>query len=55
MSFQIQHGHTYKLTNAKSRCVLNFSMADFKSVTGEQWDESDNQKVGGNAFCCGSE
>ncbi len=45
MAFQIQPGHTYKLTNNKTRVVLNLSMADFKSVAGATWDGSDNQKV----------
>ncbi|KAI0697221.1 hypothetical protein C8T65DRAFT_27556 [Cerioporus squamosus] len=44
MAFQIQSGHTYKLTNAKTRVVLNLSMADFKSIAGATWDNSDNQK-----------
>ncbi|KAI0738142.1 hypothetical protein C8Q80DRAFT_260659 [Daedaleopsis nitida] len=44
MAFQLQQGHTYKLTNTTSRAVLDLSMADFKSVVGSTWDSSDNQK-----------
>ena len=45
MSAQIMPGHTYKLQNAQTRTVLDLSMADFKSVAGAPWDNSDNQKV----------
>lgn len=51
MAFQIQSGHTYKLTNTKARVVLDLSMADFKSVAGAPWDDSDNQKVRTNKEC----
>ena len=45
MSAQIKPGHTYKVMNAQARTVLDLTMADFKSVTGAPWDNSDNQKV----------
>lgn len=45
MSFQIKPGHTYKLTNMTSRVVLDLSMADFKSIAGAAWVNTDNQKV----------
>lgn len=45
MSAQIKPGHTYRVTNSKSRTVLDLSMADFKSVAAASWDNSDNQKV----------
>ena len=45
MSVQIKPGHTYRFNNAKGRIVLDLSMADFKSVAGGSWVNSDNQKV----------
>ncbi|KAI0710825.1 hypothetical protein C8Q76DRAFT_623968 [Earliella scabrosa] len=44
MSFQIKPGHTYKLTSMTSRVVLDLSMADFKSIAGAAWVNTDNQK-----------
>ncbi|TBU27429.1 hypothetical protein BD309DRAFT_954872 [Dichomitus squalens] len=44
MTVQIKPSHTYRFIHAKSRAVLDLSMADFKSVAAGTWADSDNQK-----------
>lgn len=41
----LESGHTYRLTQAKTRTVLDLSMKDWSSVRSTAWDASDNQKV----------
>ncbi|KAI0354415.1 hypothetical protein OH77DRAFT_1425993 [Trametes cingulata] len=40
----IESGHTYKLSHARTRTVLDLSMKDWSSVRAAAWDTSDNQK-----------
>ncbi|KAI0370723.1 hypothetical protein BV20DRAFT_966233 [Pilatotrama ljubarskyi] len=40
----LQSGHTYRLSHARTRTVLDLSMKDWSSVKAAAWDASDNQK-----------
>ncbi|OJT11889.1 hypothetical protein TRAPUB_11535 [Trametes pubescens] len=40
----LESGHTYRLTQAKTRTVLDLSMKDWSSIRSTAWDASDNQK-----------
>ncbi|KAI0668245.1 hypothetical protein C8Q78DRAFT_285340 [Trametes maxima] len=39
-----QSGHTYRLSNTRTRTVLDMSMKDWRSLSSAAWDASDNQK-----------
>ncbi|KAI8977833.1 hypothetical protein BD414DRAFT_157075 [Trametes punicea] len=40
----LESGHTYKLSHARTRAVLDLSMKDWQSIKSAPWDASDNQK-----------
>ncbi|KAI9068952.1 carbohydrate-binding module family 13 protein [Trametes sanguinea] len=40
----LESGHTYKMSHARTRAVLDLSMKDWQSIRSAPWDASDNQK-----------